>query len=261
MTGAGPLVSPAWLAGRLGDPGVRVVDCRFTLGEPDAGRARYLAGHLPGAAFLDLETDLSGPEGDGRHPLPQAAAFTASARRAGISSGDLVVAYDDAMTGGAARLWWLLRHFGHPAAAVLDGGLAAWDGPLRAGEERSAPGDFRALARVGDTVDAEDVLAGAPGRVLVDARAPERFRGEHEPIDLVPGRIPGARNLPSADAFPPPAELVDGPAEVVVYCGSGVTATTVLLALAAHGRDDAKLYPGSYSDWVARGLPVASGEP
>lgn len=255
----GPLVTAAWLADHLGDPDVCVVDCRFTLGEPDAGRARYLAGHIPGAAFLDLEADLSGPRGGGRHPLPEAAAFTASARRAGVSDEALVVAYDDVMTGGAARLWWLLRHFGHPRATVLDGGLAAWEGPLRAGEEAIAPGRFHAVARTGDMVDAEAVLAGSPGRVLVDARAPERFRGEHEPIDRVPGHIPGARNLPFAGAFPPPADLVEHPGEVVAYCGSGVTATVVLLALAAHGRDDAKLYPGSYSDWVARGLPVEAG--
>lgn len=253
-----PLMSAAQLAARLGEPDLVVVDCRFTLGQPGAGRERYLAGHLPGAAFLDLDTDLSG-EGGGRHPLPSPDDFAAAARRAGISDRSLVVSYDEEKTGGAARLWWLLRHFGHPRATVLDGGLAAWEGPLRAGEEAIAPGRFHAVARTGDMVDAEAVLAGSPGRVLVDARAPERFRGEHEPIDRVPGHIPGARNLPFAGAFPPPADLVEHPGEVVAYCGSGVTATVVLLALAAHGRDDAKLYPGSYSDWVARGLPVEAG--
>ncbi len=247
-----PLVEPAWLAEHLDD--VRVVDCRFVLGNPQGGLAAYRGGHIPGAAFLDVDTDLSGRAGGGRHPLPDAGDFAAAARRAGIGAGP-VVAYDDG-TGGAARLWWLLRHFGHPEVAVLRGGLAAWIGPLRTGEEEIPPGDFSARPRAGDTVDAGEVLAGLgrTGRLLLDARAPERYRGEHELIDPVAGHIPGARNVPFGDA--PPADIVYAPEELVVYCGSGVTACVVLLALEAEGRGDAKLYPGSWSDWVARGLPA-----
>ena len=257
-----PLVAQRWLRDHLDDAAVRVVDCRYVLGEPGAGRRLYAERHIAGAAFLDLDADLAGPVGDGtrgRHPLPSAEAFEASARAAGISGSSLVVAYDEDMTGGAARLWWLLRHFGHDRVAVLDGGFSAWDGPVRAGAEDIAPGDFRAVPRDGDTVDAEVVLAelGQPGRLLVDARAPERYRGGVEPIDPVAGRIPGAVNAPYTQ--PLPAVLVDTPDEVVAYCGSGVTAAVVLLRLVAAGRDDAKLYPGSWSEWSTRGLPVERG--
>ena len=146
-----PLATTAWLREHVRDSGVRVVDCRFRLGEPGAGEALWREGHIPGAAFLDLDGELASPPGDaGRHPLPEAATFEAAARRAGIGPGTLVVAYDEAAEGGAARLWWLLRHFGHDAVTVLDGGLRAWreeGGELRAGEERVEPGDFRAAAR------------------------------------------------------------------------------------------------------------------
>lgn len=259
----GPIVSQAWLAGHLDDPRVRVVDCRFVLGQPGAGRARYLAEHIAGAAFLDLDQDLSGPVGDGsdgRHPLPDAPAFEEAAQRAGINGDSTVIAYDDDRGGGAARLWWLLRHFGHDRAGVLDGGLAAWTGPTSTGEEDIAAGDFTVGAqRADDVVDVRDVAARLrlPGRVLVDARAPERYRGDVEPVDPEPGHIPGAVNAPFAQPVPP--ELVTTPDEVVVYCGSGVTACVVLLDLAARGRDDARLYPGSYSEWSTRGLPTERG--
>jgi thiosulfate/3-mercaptopyruvate sulfurtransferase len=267
-----PLVSPDWLAVRLEQPRLRVVDCRFQLGDPGAGRRAYLEGHIPGAAFLDLDEDLSAPPGPpdpvhaagpvgGRHPLPDLDRFAAAARRAGIGAGTTVVAYDDAMSGGAARLWWLLRHCGFDAVAVLDGGLAAWDGPLRGGEEAIEPGDFQ-LGRVRDDVlDAQAILTTPRARLLpLDARAPERFRGETEPVDPVAGHIPGARSVPHAQAFPPPQEILDAPHELVAYCGSGVSACVLLLALTAAGREDAKLYAGSWSDWVARGLPAETGE-
>ena len=253
-----PFVSQDWLSDHLGDPDVRAVDCRFALGDPEAGRRLYTERHIADAAFLDLETELSGPVGDGRsgrHPLPSAEAFTAAARRAGISADSTVVAYDDG-TGGAARLWWLLRHFGHLRAVVLDGGFSAWTGPTGSGEEAVEPGDFVARPRNDDVVDLDDVAAllRHPQRTLIDARAPERYRGEVEPIDPVPGHIPGAVNAPFTGTVP--AEVVGAESELVVYCGSGVTACVVLLDLVARGRDDAKLYAGSYSEWVNRGLPV-----
>ena len=253
-----PIVEQAWLRSHLDDPDLRVVDCRFVLGRADAGRDAYMAGHIAGAAFLDLDRELSDPVGDGRrgrHPLPSPERFTAAARAAGIGTSSHVVAYDDG-TGGAARLWWVLRHFGHDGVQVLDGGFAGWDGPTRSGAEEIPRGDFEVRQTRADTVDIDDVAARLrrPGRVLVDARAPERYRGEVEPIDPVPGHIPGAVNAPFNAAVPP--ELVDTPDEVVVYCGSGVTAAVVALRLAAAGRDDVKLYPGSYSEWVNRGLPA-----
>ena len=254
-----PFVSQAWLREHLGDADVRVVDCRYVLGRPGAGRQLYLDRHIAGATFLDLDGDLAGPVGDGlsgRHPLPTAEAFTAAARRAGISTSSRVIAYDENLTGGAARLWWLLRHFGHGEVAVLDGGLDAWDGPMASGGETPAAGDFEARPRAGDVADLDDVAARLhrPGRMLIDARAEERFRGEVEPIDPEPGHIPGAVNVPFTG--PLPDEIAGADDELVVYCGSGVTACVVLLKLAADGRTDAKLYTGSYSEWSNRGLPV-----
>ncbi len=265
-----PLVDASWLREHLGEPGLRVVDCRFTLGEPGAGRRAWLAGHVPGAAFLDLDGDLADPPGErGRHPLPDLETFEAAARRAGIGARSRVVAYDEAGEGGAARLWWLLRHLGHEDVAVLDGGLAAWredGGPLRTGEESGEPGDFEARPREGDTADAEE--AGA-AEVLLDARAPARFRGESEPIDPVAGHIPGAVNLPSAELAPggrfvSPAELrtrlesagAGAGRDTVAYCGSGVTACTIVLAAELAGLGPTRLYPGSWSEWSRAGRPV-----
>lgn len=239
----------------------RFADCRFDLLDAAAGERMYLEGHVPGAAFLDLDRDLSDrarAPAEGRHPLPDAEAFAAAASRAGIGPGVLVVAYDQGMTGGAARLWWLLRHFGHEDAAVLDGGLAIWRGPLRSGPERSEPAPFEPRPRAGDTVEADELLArlGEPGLVLVDARAPERFRGEMEPLDPVAGHIPGAVSVPSGQGIPPSVLEAD---EIVAYCGSGIVACVALLELARAGRPDAKLYAGSWSEWSRRGLPDERG--
>jgi thiosulfate/3-mercaptopyruvate sulfurtransferase len=262
-----PLVDAAWLRARLTNPGVRIVDCRFVLGDPAAGARLYAEGHLPGAAFLAVDGDLSarpappGPRGPvgGRHPLPARADLQPALRRAGVRAGSHVVAYDEGMTGGAARLWWLLRHHGHNRVSVLRGGLGAWEGPLRAGAEAIAPGDVVVgPARTDDVADAAAVAEHGDA-VLLDARTPERFSGETEPVDPVAGHIPGARNLPAGAAWPVPAEVLDPERELIASCGSGVSACVVLLALADAGRDDARLYPGSWSDWVARGLPVASG--
>jgi thiosulfate/3-mercaptopyruvate sulfurtransferase len=271
---AGPLVTVAWLRTRLGSRNLVVVDCRWKLGEPGAGEPLWREGHIPGAAFLDLDTDLAGPPGDrGRHPLPEPGDFEAAARRAGIGQDSLVVAYDEAGESGAARLWWLLRHFGHSNVTVLDGGLRAWreaGGELRGGEEEIEPGDFTARPSTDDVVSADDMQAS--GRLLLDARAPERYRGEVEPIDPVAGHIPGARSLPFAEIAPqgrflPPDELrerleavgVRSGDDVVAYCGSGVTAAVLVLAAEAAGIEGVRLYPGSWSEWCGRGLPVERG--
>ena len=270
MSAPGPLVSASWLSERLG--AVAVVDCRYTLGRPGAGEPGYLAGHVPGAAFLDLDRELAAPPGErGRHPLPAAGDFERAARRAGIGNETHVIAYDEAGEGSAARLWWLLRHFGHERASVLDGGLDGWRSaglPLATGTEQVGAGDFTVYEREGDTVDADHLAADR--RLLLDARAPERFRGETEPIDPVAGHIPGARNLPFAElapggAFLRPAELRErfdragagSGEELVAYCGSGITACTVILAAEVAGLGPARLYPGSWSEWSARGYPVA----
>jgi thiosulfate/3-mercaptopyruvate sulfurtransferase len=226
----------------------RFVDCR--------PRDAYLAGHVPGAAHADPELDLTGDDGGGRHPLPRAETFAAWASRAGIGSDTLVVAYDEG-TGWASRLWWLLRHVGHDAAGVIR--FEAWQGPLATGDETIAPASFEARPRTGDTASADELLErlGDESLTLVDARAPERWRGETEPIDPVAGRIPGARNRYFLDDSPLPQELRDAPG-LVVYCGSGVTACAVLHELHLAGRDDARLYPGSFSEWYALG-PVERG--
>jgi thiosulfate/3-mercaptopyruvate sulfurtransferase len=241
----------------------RFVDCRYDLGDPGRGRELYLEAHVPGASFLSVEddlSDLSRAPGEGRHPLPAAEAFAASASRAGIGPDVFVVAYDQGMTGGAARLWWLLRHFGHERAAVLSGGIGAWIGPLRGGEEAVEPADFVPRPRTDDVIEAEELLLrrGDDSLVVVDARVPERYRGEVEPYDPVPGRIPGAVNVPFTEAFPPPEEVLSA-GEIAVYCGSGLTACVNLLALHEAGRGDARLYPGSYSEWSRRDLPVEGG--
>ena len=226
----------------------RFVDCRWELGKPGRGRELYLAGHVPGAAFLDVESDLSAPPGPGgRHPLPSVEDFAAVASRAGIGDGTFVVAYGS--MGGAERLWWLLRHFGHDACAVID--LDAWRGPLATGEEEIEPATFVPCPRTDDTIDAERILEG--GLVLVDARVPERYRGEVEPVDPVAGHIPGALNAPWNEELP---KLPGG--DVAAYCGSGVTASVLVHRLALAGRD-AKLYPGSWSEWSGRGLPAERG--
>jgi len=226
----------------------RFVDCR--------PRDAYLAGHVPGAAHADPELDLTGNVGGGRHPLPNGESFAAWASAAGIGAGTLVVGYDDG-TGWASRLWWLLRHFGHDDAAVIR--LDAWHGPLRTGTERFEPAEFVLHPRDDDTAEADELLRrlGDPGLTLVDTRAPERWRGEVEPIDPVAGRIPGARNRFFQDESPLPSELLDAE-ELVVYCGSGVTACAVLHELVLAGREDARLYPGSFSEWYTLG-PVERG--
>jgi thiosulfate/3-mercaptopyruvate sulfurtransferase len=226
------------------------VDCRWELGSPGRGRELYLEGHIPGASFLDVDADLAAPPGpDGRHPLPAAEDFARAASRAGIGDGTFVVAYGN--MGGAERLWWLLRHFGHDDCAVLE--LGAWHGPLRAGEEEIEAATFTPRAREDDTVTADELARRVEELVVVDARLAPRFRGEPNPIDKVRGRIPGSLNAPWNE---PPPPLPDG--ELVAYCGSGVTSCVTLHRLFLAGREG-KLYPGSWSEWEQLGLPVTRG--
>jgi thiosulfate/3-mercaptopyruvate sulfurtransferase len=231
------------------------VDCRWELGAPERGRELYRAGHVPGASFLDVDEDLSDlsvPD-QGRHPLPSAERFAEAASRAGIGTGVYVVAYGS--MGGAERLWWLLRHLGHDECAVLLGGIDTWGAPLASGDEEVEPAEFIPREREGDTISAQALARrlADPALVLVDARPAARWRGEPNPIDAVPGRIPGARNAPWNEPQP---ELPDG--ELVAYCGSGVTACVVLHRAFLRGRDGL-LYPGSWSDWSRRSLPVERG--
>ena len=232
------------------------VDCRWELGAPERGRELYLAGHIPGASFLDMDEDLSDltVTGQGRHPLPSIERFSAAASRAGIGPGVHVVAYGS--VGGAERLWWLLRHFGHDDCAVLVGGIDAWGGALVAGPEEIEPADFVPRLRFGDTISPEDLAARLddPELVLVDARPANRWRGEPNLVDATPGRIPGAFNAPWSE--PQPDLPANG--DLVAYCGSGVTACVVLHRAFLRGREG-RLYPGSWSDWSARGLPVETG--
>jgi thiosulfate/3-mercaptopyruvate sulfurtransferase len=231
------------------------VDCRWELGDAARGRALYREGHIPGASFLDVDEDLSDtaiPDA-GRHPLPGAERFAAAAGRAGIGPGVFVIAYG--AMGGAERLWWLLRHFGHDACAVLEGGIDAWRGPLSAGDEVVEPAAFEPRERTDDTIGADELAArlGKDRLVLLDARPHHRYRAEPNPIDRVPGRIPGALSTPWSS---PMGEVPAG--EVVAYCGSGVTACVTLHRLSLAGRDG-RLYPGSWSEWETRDLPRESG--
>jgi thiosulfate/3-mercaptopyruvate sulfurtransferase len=219
------------------------VDCRWELGNPARGRELYLAGHIPGASFLDVDTDLAAPPGArGRHPLPEPDDFAPAASCAGIGEGVFVVAYGN--MGGAERLWWLLRHFGHDDCAVID--FDAWRGPLSSGEERIDEVRFVVRPRTDDTIDPDDLVRRLDELVVVDARVPSRWRGEPNPIDVNAGRIPGALNAPWDAPLP---ELPRG--ELVAYCGSGVTACVVLHRLHLGGREG-KLYPGSWSEWEGR---------
>ncbi|HEX5450652.1 MAG TPA: rhodanese-like domain-containing protein [Gaiellaceae bacterium] len=214
------------------------VDCRWALDDPDFGRRAYLDGHIPGAVFVDVERDLAAPPGaGGRHPLPTTEQFVAAMSRVGVEDGVFVVA--SGSLGGAERLWWLLRHYGHDDCAVVD--FVAWHGPLVSGEEPVEPSTFVPRERTDDVALRDEIARG--GIVPVDARVASRWRGEANAIDKVPGRIPGALNAPWNEALP---ELPAG--DLVAYCGSGVTACVVVHRLALAGRN-ARLYPGSWSEW------------
>jgi thiosulfate/3-mercaptopyruvate sulfurtransferase len=246
-----------------------VLDIRWSL-ETGGDYDSYARGHIPGARFLHMEQDLASAPGDGgRHPLPAAAGFAAAMRRAGVDNGSVVVCYDAGPGLSAARAWWLLRYFGHRAAYVLDGGLAAWTRaglPVTAAEPAVRAGEFTIGESLAPTVDAGDVLAAARAGILLDARHRERYLGLAEPVDKVAGHIPGAVSAPTQDnigpdgLFHPPADLKarfaalgvpeDRPA--TVYCGSGITAAHEILALEVAGYT-AALYPGSWSHWIRDG--------
>lgn len=276
------LIEADELANLLQDARLRIFDCRFDLARPGYGREAHAAGHLPGAVFADLNADLAGPvtPATGRHPLPAPTAFEARLRAWGVNADSRVVAYDDGNGAYAARLWWMLRWLGHDDAAVLDGGIGRWRQlglPLTTDVPAVAPGNFIARPRPGMAVSAAEVLAAAanPAARVLDARAPERYRGEVEPIDRVAGHVPGARNHPFGTSLDPtgrwlgPAALRTAlaaslggvaPEDAIVYCGSGVTACHVLLALEHAGLAGARLYPGSWSEWSADpARPVRTG--
>ena len=255
-----------------GDPRLAIIDCRFDLAHPDAGRHQFLAAHIPGARYADLNRDLSAPIGPetGRHPLPAPETFSAWLGAAGIGNGSQVVAYDEANGSMAARLWWLLRWAGHRAVAVLDGGFRAWavpGGALESGETH--PGEELFIPRIDDqaalsTAETQRAVQ-RPEVLLVDARTHERYAGSVEPLDPVAGHVPGAVNHPftaNLDArgrFLPAAELERRWHErlagkearnVIAMCGSGVTACHNLLSLEIAGLAGGKLYAGSWSEWI-----------
>ncbi|MYW67315.1 sulfurtransferase [Streptomyces sp. SID8379] len=260
-----------------------VLDIRWQLsvakaaGAPEFdGRAAYAAGHIPSAVFIDLDRELAGTAGpgEGRHPLPDLAAFGAAMRAAGVSADRDVVVYDGGQGWAAARAWWLLRWTGHSSVRVLDGGLAAWDGSLETSVPTVRPGTFAPAPGATGLLDADDAAALARSGLLLDARAAERYRGDVEPIDRVGGHIPGAVSAPTTEnvaddgRFRPAAELAErfkslgatgDPGQVGVYCGSGVSGAHEVLALAVAGFD-AQLYVGSWSQWSAdESRPVATG--
>ena len=273
----GPVVDADWLADNIDS--VVVADVRWYL-DGRSGREAYDRGHLPGARFADLDTDLSGnpTAAGGRHPLPEPERFAEAMGRLGIGDGDPVVAYDDAGGVIAARMWWMLDSLGHPAA-VLDGGIGAWPGPLETAPAAWAPAEFTARPWPQDRfvgIDELDRLWGRPHAVVIDARSAERYRGDPNPIDPRFGHVPGALNMPAtanlaADGkLLSPAELRSrytaigardtGSSNVIAYCGSGVSACCDLLALRRAGLGSGRLFVGSWSAWGADpARPVETG--
>lgn len=264
------LIDATSLAATAGHPDVVLVDCRFELANPDAGERAYREAHIPGAVYAHLDRDLAGKKTgtNGRHPLPDPAMLSATFGRLGIDASVQVVAYDQDSGMFASRLWWLLRWMGHDAVAVLDGGFAAWvrEGlSTRVGEESNPPRSFAGVRNDGMVADVAGAQEAVKSGLLVDARSPERFRGDVEPIDRIGGHIPGAVNrffqtnlaegrFLSSEALRASLEAslagVAG-SEVVCYCGSGVTACHNLLAMEHTGITGARLYPGSWSEWSA----------
>ena len=267
------LISAEALLARLGDPDLRIADVRWSLADPGKGGRDYSTGHIPGAVFVDLDTDLSSRSGSGRHPLPEPAAFLRRMESLGFDDAGDVVAYDDAGGTIAARLWWMLDNLGHGRVMVLDGGIEAWlaaGGPLSTEAPTPASGRLRVRERWTHVIDRERLVRRLGTVPLIDARALERYRGDLEPVDAVPGHIPTAISRPTAGNLGPDgrflapealrarfAPLGDG---LVTSCGSGVTACHNALAMRIAGLPDPLLYPGSYSDWSGTGMPIATGD-
>lgn len=260
------LFEPDGLPGAF--PGV-IFDCRFSLADPKEGRRRYVAGHIPGAHYLDLNTDLAGPVADhgGRHPLPEPAVFAATLARFGVGPETQVMAYDDAGLAFASRLWWMMRALGYRPPLLLNGGYQAylrWGGVSEVQVPLPEPCAVESIGGYALCSDIESVRRAREEDVLlVDSREPARYRGEHEPIDPVAGHIPGAVNRPWQNVTDSEGRVLDPEGQrghwgavldadrILVYCGSGVTACVNLFSLALLGREDASLYAGSWSDWCS----------
>ncbi|MEI2394313.1 sulfurtransferase [Paenibacillus phytohabitans] len=296
-------VTKRWLLARLYEPEQTIIDCRFTLGKPEAGRESYEQEHIPGAVYLDLKLDLSSPvtEHGGRHPLPDPEVLAARLAKLGIGNDSRIVAYDDESGMNAARLWWLLRYLGHEQVFILEGGFSAWKAekyPVTDHQPVRVPSTFTANLQPHMLVDVEEVrrvsvktagfgtqdgadtgntagVAASPSAlpILIDSRANDRYHGLNETLDPVGGHIPGAVNyfwkdtqntdgsFKSADELAEHFAGMDKNAEIIVYCGSGVTACPNVLALEKAGFKKVRLYAGSWSDWISyEENPVATGE-
>lgn len=271
MSDIHPVVSSQWLLEHLDDSQVAIVDCRFSLADPELGQQQYLTSHIPGAYYLNLNKDLSAPVGQhgGRHPLPNPAELASKLAAMGVNSPNtLVVAYDDSRLAFAARFWWLLRYLGHERVAVLDGGFSGWQAlgyPITTDVPSPQRGHFVPEERSDWVIDINTVKArkDLPNVVLIDSRERERYSGEREPIDPIAGHIPGAVNYPwqevtDEQGFVKPAPVqrqrwksLESEREILVYCGSGVTACANLLSLEMAGIRTGKLYAGSWSDWCS----------
>ncbi len=269
------LISVDELADRIDEPDLVICDVRFYLADHDQGRREYDLAHLPNARFVDLHTELAGDEGGGRHPLPTVAEFVALLGRLGVRPASTVVAYDSAGGATASRLWWMLRSVGHGRVVVLDGGYQAWvdaGHPVTADVPSVSSTQYPAAPEWTGIVDADAVAQSLEfGGTVVDARAPERFRGDEEPLDPRAGHIPGAINRFHGDTVGPDGLHLSTPdlaghfagvgTNAIVYCGSGVTACHTLLAMSTVGLLGARLYPGSWSEWSSDPeRPVATGD-
>ena len=271
MTDSNFIVSAQWLSEHLGDRDIEIADCRFSLADPELGHQQYKGGHIPGAHYLSLDRDLSSPvqKHGGRHPLPNIDTFAEKLASIGVTSQKtLVVAYDDSRFAFASRLWWLLRYLGHDRVAILDGGWGGWQaGGYPVSQEGAIvqPGSFTPQLKPEMVVNIDEVKAhkDLPDVALVDSRSRDRYLGKVEPIDPIAGHIPGAVNYfwqevtdTEARAKSPLEQRqrwseIEASKEIMVYCGSGVTACVNLLSLEIAGIPDAKLYAGSWSDWCS----------
>jgi thiosulfate/3-mercaptopyruvate sulfurtransferase len=270
-----PLISVDELTGLLASGDAKVADTRWYLSEPERGLAAYAGGHIPGAVYLDLETQLSGPIGAGRHPLPARSDFASTMGSLGFGNDDLIVAYDDRGGAIAARLWWMLRDIGHHRVRVLDGGLPAWvvaGHPLESATAVLPEATMTVRPATTRTINREALAESLGELTLIDARSAERYRGDEEPVDPIAGHIPTAVNIPYEENIDTegrflPFRMLSARYravgahgnDTVVYCGSGVTACHGILAMTVAGLPEPTLYPGSWSDWSTSGGEVATG--